>query len=68
MSVSDVLSNQLDEAMDSFLSKYHMSMDRFIQLIENTHDDCIVSQMLEYIIDLQREVERKDTHVQEILG
>ena len=68
MSTSDVLSNQLDDAMDAFLSKYHMSMDRFIQLIENSHDDCIVSQMLEYIIDLQREVERKDTHVQEILG
>jgi hypothetical protein len=45
-----------------------MTLDQFVEQIENSQNDCIISQILEYLIDMQRSVQVKDTQVQEILG
>lgn len=45
-----------------------MTLDQFVEQIENSQNDCIISQILEYLIDMQRSVQIKDTQVQEILG
>ncbi len=56
------------QSISGFLNFYHMTLDQFVEQIENSQNDCIISQILEYLIDMQRSVQMKDTQVQEILG
>lgn len=45
-----------------------MTLDRFVSQMEDAQSDCIVSQILEYMIDMQGDIDRKNVEMQEMMS
>lgn len=41
---------QLEDSLGGFLEMYHLTLDKVLEQIESSHEDLIITQIIEYVI------------------